>query len=277
MTFRVLPIQSAQNVRFKQALRLRQSRQRRRSERILIDGQREILCAIDAGVQVHELFVPATAVEAVDSGQAPHDFVALLARLASGGAELLSLPDGLLERISYGGRTDQWLATATPPDRTLADLRLSDQPLVAILEGVEKPGNLGAVVRSADGAGVEAVIVVDGGTDLYNPNAIRASRGTIFTLPVVSASTNQVQAWLRQQGVTTLVARPNAALPYDQVDFRQPVALVLGSEALGVSSAWLGDDYSGICLPMRGRADSLNVSITAAILFYEAQRQRHRE
>jgi TrmH family RNA methyltransferase len=268
VTIRAQPITSAQNPRFRHAQRLRQRRGRKRQERILIDGQREIACALAGGARLLELFLPAPG----PAGEGADD--QLLREAVTRGAEVFALPAPLLERISYGGRSDQWVATADVPQRTLAELQLPPQPLLAILERVEKPGNLGAVVRSADGAGVDAVIVADGGTDLFNPNAIRASRGTIFTLPVCAADASELQAWLDGQNVNVCVARVDAAVDYDAYDFRQGSALILGSEALGVSARWLDPRYIGLRLPMRGRADSLNLSAAAAILFYEANRQR---
>ena len=138
-----------------------------------------------------------------------------------------------------------------------------------------RSGNVGAVLRSADAAGVSAVIAADPRTDLYNPNAIRASLGTIFTIPICEAASSDVLAWLRERRFTILAARVDASVPYTEVDFRGPTAVVLGSEAAGLSSVWTGDDVRGIRLPMCGAADSLNVSVTAAVLFYEALRQRH--
>jgi TrmH family RNA methyltransferase len=145
---------------------------------------------------------------------------------------------------------------------------------VAVLEGVEKPGNVGAVLRSADAAGVSAVILADPRTDLYNPNAIRASLGTIFTMPVCEAASGDVLARLREHECMILAARVDGAVPYTEVDYRRPTAIVLGSEAAGLSPIWTGDDIRAVRLPMRGVADSLNVSVTAAVLFYEALRQR---
>jgi TrmH family RNA methyltransferase len=160
------------------------------------------------------------------------------------------------------------------PQRSLADLRLSSRPLLAVLEGIEKPGNVGAIVRSADAAGIDAVVVADGGTDLFNPNAIRASLGTLFTCPVCVERTQRAQEWLAQLGVQVCVARLDASRGYDDVDYRLPTAFVLGSEAQGVSAHWARSSYAAIKLPMFGVADSLNVAATAAVLFYEARRQR---
>lgn len=146
--------------------------------------------------------------------------------------------------------------------------------LIGILESVEKPGNLGAVLRSADGAGLDALIAADPRTDLYNPNAIRASLGTIFTLPVCAAGSAETLAWLRARGLAIVAARVDGSVPYTAVDFRRPTAIVLGSEAEGLSSVWNAPDITAVRLPMLGAADSLNVSAAAAVLFYEARRQR---
>jgi TrmH family RNA methyltransferase len=160
-----------------------------------------------------------------------------------------------------------------PPAR-LEDLVLGDDPLVAVLERVEKPGNVGAVLRTADAAGVSALIVADPQTDLYNPNTIRASLGTIFTLPVAQATAEETLSWLRSRRLTVFTARVDATRPYTAADFRGPAAIVLGSEAEGLTSVWSGAEIQAVSLPMRGAADSLNVSATAAVLFYEALRQR---
>ena len=158
--------------------------------------------------------------------------------------------------------------------RTLADLVLPPAPLVAVLEAVEKPGNVGAVLRSADATGVSAVIVTDPATDLYNPNCIRASLGTVFSVPVCTATAQQALDWLRAQALTVYAARLDNAADYRQVRLAQRAAVVLGSEVAGLSQSWRAPDIRGLKLPMLGVADSLNISATAAVLFYEALRQR---
>ncbi len=183
----------------------------------------------------------------------------------------------VLVRIAFGDRTDGIVAVIRMPRPTLSDIRLPSAPaagLIAVVEGVEKPGNLGAILRSADGAGLDAIIAADPRTDLANPNVIRASLGTIFARPVVAASTADTLAWLRGSGVTIVAARVDGATDYAAQDFRGPVAIVLGAEAEGLSPAWLAPDVRAVRLPMHGVADSLNVSATAAVLFYEARRQR---
>jgi TrmH family RNA methyltransferase len=179
-----------------------------------------------------------------------------------------------MEKLAFGQRVEGVVAVARPPQRTVADLPLTGDALIAVVEGVEKPGNLGAVVRTADAAGVAAVLVADGGTDLYNPNAIRASLGAIFTVPVCSATTADALAWLRASGFRVLAARVDGAVDYSAADFRGRVAIALGSEAHGLSETWRGADMTAVRLPLLGSVDSLNLSATAAVLFYEALRQR---
>ncbi|HEU0242589.1 MAG TPA: TrmH family RNA methyltransferase, partial [Candidatus Limnocylindrales bacterium] len=181
-----------------------------------------------------------------------------------------------LDRLGYGERSEGVVATVRIPDTSLAALTgaLPPDPLVVVLEAVEKPGNLGAVLRSADAAGADAVILANPRTDLFNPNAIRASLGTVFAVPVAAGGAAAVRAWLESAGMRVLAARVEAAIPYTEADLRGPVALVLGSEADGLTEAWTGGDVTAVSLPMLGVADSLNVSVTAAVLLYEARRQR---
>ncbi|MGE3410107.1 MAG: TrmH family RNA methyltransferase [Pirellulales bacterium] len=260
-------ITSPHNPRVKQAVRLRDRRQRNVQGRMLIDGAVELSRAMAAGLPVEQVF----ACREVAHSEASRRTIEQARRTA---AELLWIPPAIFEKLAFGQRSDGVLGVAAIPRASLADLVLPALPLVAVLEGCEKPGNLGAVLRSADGAGVSAVIVADGRTDLYNPNAIRASLGTIFTMPVREATSAETMAWLRARGIPMFAARVDGAVPYTAVDLRQPAALLLGSEALGLSSIWSGTGLTAIQLPMRGTADSLNVSATAAILFYEALRQR---
>ena len=260
-------ITSAHNTHIKKALRLRQRRGRNQQERILIDGRREIERAIEGRVSIEEIYLSEDFFE-------EHRDAPILKRFSSAAARVVILPGNLIARIAYGDRDEGPVAVAEPPLKQLSQLRLPDNPLVAILEGVEKPGNVGAVVRSADAAGIDAVIVADGRTDLYNPNIVRASLGTVFTLQVCSCENQEILEWLGTQPLQVAVARLDGAISYDHMDFRQGTVIVLGNEASGVSQAWRNSDYQGIALPMCGAADSLNVSATAAVLFFEANRQR---
>ena len=180
----------------------------------------------------------------------------------------------VFEKLAFGGRSDGVVVVAKTPERNLGVLELPLKPLIAVLEQLEKPGNVGAILRSADGAGVDAVIVVDPQTDLFNPNTIRASVGTVFSQQICTASAEQTLARLREWGVSLVAARPDAEKLYTEIDYTQGTAILLGSEAMGLTAAWQQDDATGVRLPMQGIADSLNVSTTAAVLFYEARRQR---
>jgi TrmH family RNA methyltransferase len=264
-------ITSPQNPRVKEAIRLRDRRHRQKQGRILIDGARELLRAIRAGVRMLETFVCEPLCRSDEARQ-------LLGMLEQCGGEVRRVAEPVFEKLAFGHRVEGVLAVAEMPrPRGLSQFSSDEMgtvPLVVVLEAIEKPGNVGAVLRSADAAGVSAVIVADARTDLYNPNAIRASLGTIFTMPVCEAASADVLAWLRQQDFAILAARVDGSIPYTEVDFRGPTAIVLGSEAEGLSPVWTGSDIRAIRLPMRGTADSLNVSVTAAVLFYEALRQR---
>lgn len=263
-------ITSLQNPRIKNTIKLRDRRHREKQGRILIDGLRELERAIDAGVSLVEAFVHLPACENPDAQR-------ILAKLAQRGTEVVEVNTPVFEKLAFGQRVEGILGVAQTPLAALDEVKLPANPLVAVLEGVEKPGNVGAVSRTADGAGLSALVVAGPRTDLYNPNAIRASLGTLFALPVAAASAEDTLAWLRRQNLTILAARVNGAVPYTEVDYRRPTAIVLGSEAEGLTDAWSGPEIQAIRLPMLGVADSLNVSATAAVLFYEALRQRSDE
>lgn len=263
-------ITSLQNPRVKDAIALRDSRQRRKRSLFLIDGLREISRALMVGISFESLFLCSKIL-----GKKHDVYREILAKLSASGVEQIEVSTAVFERLAFGDRAEGLVAVARTPQMQLDDLHLPACPLVAVLEGVEKPGNVGAVLRSADGAGVSALIVADGGTDLYNPNTIRASLGTIFSVPTCAADSATARDWLAKQKLKIFTACVDAKLDYTDVDFIGPAAFVLGSEATGLSTAW-GEAATAIRLPMRGIADSLNVSAAAAVLFYEALRQRTR-
>jgi RNA methyltransferase, TrmH family len=261
-------ITSLQNLRVKDAVRLRDARHRAKQGRLLIDGVRELGRAITAGVRIVEVFVCQSLAASAECRE-------LLARLPAAGGEVLAVSEVVMEKLAFGSRSEGVLAVAETPRHALDDLPLrAADLLVGVLEGVEKPGNVGAVARSADGAGLSALVVADGGTDLYNPNAIRASLGTLFTLPICTATSAAAVHALRERQIHIVAARVDGSIPYTEVDYCRPTAIVLGSEAAGLSALWSAADITAVRLPMLGMADSLNVSAAAAILFYEARRQR---
>jgi TrmH family RNA methyltransferase len=234
---------------------------------MLIDGLREISRAIVCGIRPLEAFV-------CDDHCKSTQCQSLVAEVQSAGAEIWSVTREVFEKLQFGERADGIVVLAKTPRRSLTDLELPSEPLVAVLEGIEKPGNVGAILRSADAAGIDAVIIADGRTDLFNPNTVRASLGTVFRPNVCEATAAETLPWLRQRQLQVFAARPNATMDYTSADLRGGVAIVLGSEATGLSDSWHAAGVSPIRLPMHGIADSLNVSTTAAVLFYEAQRQR---
>jgi TrmH family RNA methyltransferase len=260
-------ITSVSNPRIKEAAKLRDRRQRERQGRFAIDGARELLRAVGAGVRIVEAFVCPELCAGPEGQQAA-------AALDGGVRDCWQVTPEVFAKLAYGQRLEGVLAIAEATRPRLSDLRVASGTLIAVVAGLEKPGNVGAVLRSADAAGVAAVIVADPQTDLCNPNCIRASLGTIFTMPVAQATADEALAWLRERGARMLAARVDAERLYTDVDWRGDVAVVLGSEATGLSAEWQAGDVVPIKLPMRGAADSLNVSATAAVLFYEALRQR---
>jgi TrmH family RNA methyltransferase len=266
MTGRDELLASPKNPRVRAAAALRDRRSRDEAGLTLVDGSRELARALAGGARVVEVFVDEDRL-----GAEGRDAVALA---RSRGAAIVPVASAVLDRLAYGDRSEGVVATVRIPDLDLESLVLPADPLLVVVEGVEKPGNLGAVVRSADGAGADAVIASDPRTDLFNPNAIRASLGAIFAVPVAAGPGAVVRAVLAARGIRVIAARVDADALYTDVDLRGPLAVVLGSEADGLTDAWSGPDVLPVRLPMHGVADSLNVSIAAAVLLFEARRQR---
>ena len=259
-------ITSPKNPRVRHAIGLRERRAREETGLTVVDGVRELERAMAAGARPIEVFADLARLDA--HGRE------LLGVAREKGALVLPTSGQALERLGFGDRSEGIVATVSVPELAVADLRLPDNPLVVVLEGVEKPGNLGAVLRSADAAGADAVIAADPRADLFNPNAIRASLGAIFALPVAAGSSAEVRAELERRGVRIVTARVDAEELYTDVDLTGPIAIVLGSEADGLTDRWPAPPALAVRLPMLGVGDSLNVSIAAAVLLYEARRQR---
>jgi TrmH family RNA methyltransferase len=262
-----VPITSRHNERVKTAAKLRDRKHRDAQQRFLIDGKREISRAITAGVPIVELWVS----ESV-AGDATR--TELAEKVRSQGGEIVRATAAVMEKLVFGDRDEGVVAVARQRTLSMDQLLFAKNPLVAVLDGAEKPGNVGAIFRTADAAGFDAFLLSDPRTDLFNPNCVRASVGSVFALPAAVASADGIRRWLRERGIRIYAARVDAAHLYTDIDYRGPVAIVMGSEARGLGEAWAGDDVTPIRLPMRGSADSLNVSVAAGILFYEARRQR---
>jgi RNA methyltransferase, TrmH family len=243
------------------------NRGRQKQDRIAVFGVREARCAVEAGTEVDEVFICRDALSPDQMAFADRYF-----EVAS--SPIWELPKSLFEKLAYGERKDGLLVIAKRPALGLDHVRLPPNSLVVVLESVEKPGNIGAVARSADAVGANALILADPVCDLFHPNCIRASLGCIFALQTAVASSEEVRHWLANQGLAIIAARTDAQQLYTQVDLRPATSIVLGSEAAGLSDAWRGREIHGVRLPMQGSADSLNVSATAAVIMFEAARQR---
>ncbi|MEO0509105.1 MAG: RNA methyltransferase [Verrucomicrobiota bacterium] len=261
-------IKSRQNEQIKNLVKLRERKHRDRQERFLVEGLRETGHALGAGFEVEQLyFCP----EFFPSGE-HREFIDELRR--QGRIPLARLSEEAFEKASHREGPDGILALAQQQGNSLSDLKLNQTPLLLVVEGIEKPGNLGALLRSADGAGVDAVILLDCVLDLYNPNAIRSSQGLVFALPIVSCQRGKLHEWILEKGISSCATTPDTETMHWDVDFRKPTALLLGSESDGLSDYWLKHAENQIHIPMCGRADSLNVAAAAAVCLYEARRQR---
>ncbi len=260
-------ITSLQNPRVKEAIRLRSARHRKKQQRFLIDGARELLRAITAGMPLCEAFICESLCASPDSRQA-------VQLLHQGRTECWHVSAEVFAKLSFGERQEGVLAIAHTPRQELATLETRGSGPIIVIEGVEKPGNVGAILRSSDAAGVSAVIVAEPATDLLNPNCIRASLGAVFTVPTCTTTSVAALDWLRQRGAKMFAARVDGRVNYTDSDLRGRCAIILGSEAEGLSTVWQAADVTAIHLPMYGVVDSLNVAAAASVLLYEALRQR---
>jgi TrmH family RNA methyltransferase len=261
------PITSVTNARVKQLVKLRNRRSRDESGVFLVEGFRELTRAVDSGLSVREiyfcpdLFLGENETELVD-------------RAVVGGAEAVELGAEAFRKVSYRDRPEGLLGLADQFSTTLEELTLSSNPLILVVESIEKPGNLGTMLRTADAAGVDAVIVCEPTTDPFNPNVVRASLGCLFLVPLAVATTPETIAWLAKLGVGTWAATPSAELPFWQANFRGPTAIAIGSEQYGLTETWLQESAERIRIPMAGEIDSLNAALAAGVVLFEAVRQR---
>lgn len=276
-------VTSPTNIHFRTALRLREGRVRRKSGLFLVDGVREVQRALAANIALAELFIsdkcePATFLQSLfpqDSGPASVTTV-------------ISVPPEMLCELQYGERDEGVVAVFATPDKSLQQLSLPESPLIVVLDQMEKPGNVGAIFRSADAAGADAVILSEPVGDMFNPNAIRASAGTLFHMPSAAAPRVEVQQWLKDHQIRSVVTHLHATKSHWDCDWKGGVAMVLGNEANGLGDDWGRHEshnpnnlpaisgLEAIKIPMSGIADSLNASVTAAICLFEAVRQRRK-
>jgi TrmH family RNA methyltransferase len=261
------PILSLTNPHIKNILRLQSnSRDRHTQNLFVIEGYREISRALVSGIVIKELYV---CLELDKQGRS-RDLVKQYSMM-----QVFEVGKEAFARIAYREGSDGLVALAVPRNLKLNELNLSQNPLILIMESVEKPGNLGAIMRTADSAGIDAVIVCDPIIDIYNPNAIRSAVGCIFTRQVVTCTSKEAINWLKKNKIKIYAAAlTETALIYHHMDFRGPSAIVMGTEATGLSEEWLVNSDYHIIIPMKGIADSMNVSTSAAVLVFEAIRQR---
>lgn len=252
-------ITSKTNPKIKNVVKLQKSSERREQNRIIIEGRREIERALACGFVIDTLFMC-------------NEIVKESINIKANVIEEVSLE--VFEKIAYREGSDGLLAVAIPRYSNLKDFKPKKNPLIIVLETVEKPGNLGAVMRTADAAGVDAVIIADPRTDLFNPNAIRASIGTIFSVPLFACPSEECISWLRENDIKIYCTYLKASIDYLDADFREGSAIVMGTESTGISDIWVEAADQNLIIPMNGIADSLNVSVTTAIVVFEAIRQR---
>lgn len=261
-------IQSKQNEQVKNLVKLRERKHRDRQSRFLVEGLREIGHALTAGFEITHLyyctdFFPSEAHSTFISEQK-----------SASSFPLIRMSPEAFTKASHREGPDGLIAIGVQQNNVLSDFKMSEQPLLLVLEGIEKPGNLGAILRSADGAGVDAVILVDCVLDLYNPNAIRSSQGLVFALPIVTTQREAFSEWLDAQQIAICATTPDTEKLHWDVNYQQSLALFMGSESDGLTDYWLEKAANKIRIPMAGQADSLNVAAAAAVCLYEAKRQR---
>jgi len=257
---------SPQNPKVRAVARLRKRQERDELGLTLVDGCRELACAVHAGQDLQQLFICEAMLD--------QESIALAAEVHESRGEVIPVSPDLMDRMSYGDRNEGLLAVIRKPNVSLDRLPANECPLLLIVEGLEKPGNLGALLRSADAAGATGVIVCHARTDIFNPNAIRSSLGTIFSVPLAEAQSSAALKWLRERSIAVYAATPHASRPYTSLDFTGPCAVVLGSEQAGLTDLWMNEAVERLVIPMRGRADSLNLAMSASVLLFEAARQR---
>jgi len=255
-----MDITSLQNPRVKHIVKLREDKKtRKEGGSMLVEGYDEIQLALSAGHEPQTLLFSPELVSR---------------QLEYSSAESVTVSRAVFEKMSYRDNPDGWLAVFPIPHMTLGDLKLSDVPLVIVAESVEKPGNLGAILRTADAAHVDALLVCDPRVDVWNPNVVRASRGAVFSVPVVECDNASALEWLKGREMRVLAATPSADEIYSDLDMTQPIAIAVGTEAEGLSSFWMSNANVKVKIPMMGNVNSLNVSVSTALIVYEVVRQR---
>lgn len=256
-------ITSTHNPKVKSLLSLEKPRERRRQQLFIIEGKKEIGMALQAGYKIGNLFYCLDLVPETD-----------LKSLGIDDKFLVPVTQEVFDKIAVRENSGGVIAVAEMKTHRLEDIRLSKNPLILVLESVEKPGNLGAILRTSDAAGVDAVVICDPQTDFYNPNVVRSSLGCLFAKQIASASSDDTIAWLKKNKLNIFCTYLKASKPYYEVSYTTPSAIIMGTEATGLSDVWVKNADANIIIPMQGRIDSMNVSTAAAVVVFEAVRQR---
>ncbi len=255
-----MDITGLQNPRVKHIVKLRDDKKTRKQDGVvLVEGYNEIQLAIASGHRPQTLLSAPELVSRHINGSFP---------------ESITVNRAVFEKISYRDNPDGWMAIFPIPHITLDELKLPKSPLIIVAESIEKPGNLGAMLRTADAASVDALLLCDQRVDLWNPNVVRASRGTVFSVPVVECDNASALEWLKCRRMRVLAATPSAEVAYFDMDMRNPVAIAVGTEDEGLTDFWMSNADVKVKIPMTGKVNSLNVSVSTALIVYEAVRQR---
>lgn len=260
-------ITSVQNPYIKELIQLQEkSRNRKKSGQFVMEGLREIEIAVRNGYEITSLLICSDFIT--------DDALGKLKVQLQNNAELIEISRDVYQKIAYRDSTEGIVAVAKIKAHDLRNLQLPENPLIIVLESPEKPGNIGAVLRTADAAHADAVIIADARTDLYNPNIVRSSVGALFTNRIAMATSEETLSFLKQHHIAVYSAILQEAVPYYTVDFKKGSAIVMGTEATGLTSLWREESDANIIIPMEGQIDSMNVSVAAAVLMFEAKRQR---
>lgn len=256
-------ITSPQNPKIKGIIALEKARERNRQDVFVIEGLKELALAIEGNYKLNSVFFCPDIITADE-----------LLRMVKDEGLLIPVQKTVFEKIAYRESTGGIIAVAQQKRHELNNLHLGPNPLLLVIEGVEKPGNLGAILRTADAAGADGVIICDPQTDFYNPNVVRSSVGCVFTMPLAADSSENTIAWLKENNIQMFCTYLQASIPYHEVDYTKPAAIVLGRESTGLTEIWVKNSTQDIIIPMQGKIDSMNVSAAAAVVVFEARRQR---
>jgi TrmH family RNA methyltransferase len=256
-------ISSVQNPYIKQLLQLQEkAKARKQSGLFLIEGQREVEIAIKGGYEIETMLFT------------PELLNFKISKFSNFQIETIEITREVYQKLAYRDTTEGIIAVAKAKELTLANLELTKNPLILVAEAPEKPGNIGALLRTADAANLDAVIIANPKSDMYNPNIVRSSVGCLFTNPIATGSTSEIIAYLQQKNIAIFCATLQDSASYHTQNFNQPTAIVVGTEATGLSNEWRDAATKNIIIPMQGEIDSMNVSVAAAVLIFEAKRQR---